>query len=321
LSSITPESDRFFDCTAPLLRQRALDLVDAAIATLHENGPDRDEAVHDVRRRLKELRAVAELLRTRLPHHGRSDRDLFRDAGRSLASARDSKAAVEAFDRLREHYVDEWTPRQFMKIRQALSQRATSGLEKQDADLLADALIDALIHALVMERRRVAAWPVDGMRQDELWEAIGRSYRRSRRAMSDARETKTPERMHRWRRRVKTHEHHTQLITRSGLAQLDERAKALHKLSRILGNHHDLVVIDQLLDESPEEFGAPAYVKRFRGFVARRMRKLEDDALSLGADLFEERTRIWEAQTRPMTRRGPKLAVRRDQVSATAHSA
>ena len=120
---------------------------------------------------------------------------------------------------------------------------------------------------------------------------------------------------------MKTHWYHTQLITRSALAQLDERAKALHKLSRILGNHHDLVVIDQLLEESPDEFGSPAYVKRFRGFVEHRMRKLEDDALSLGAELFEERTRIWEAQTRPTSRRGPKQAVRRDQASATAHSA
>lgn len=317
MSSAAPESDRFFDCTAPLLRQRALDLVDAAIATLHENSPDRDKAVHDVRRRLKELRAVAELLRNRLPHHGRSDRHLFRDAGRTLAAARDSKAAVEAFDRLREHYAEEWTPRQFMKIRVALSRRLASELGTQDAHVPVDALVDALIDALVVERRRVAAWPVDGMRQDELWDAIRRSYRRSRRAMSAAHDTKNPELLHRWRRRVKTHWYHAQLVTRAGLAQLDERAKALRKLSRILGNHHDLVVIDQLIEESPDEFGSPAYVKRFRGFVDRRMRKLEDDALSLGAELFEERTRAWEAQTRLTgPRRGPKQAVRREQASA-----
>jgi hypothetical protein len=316
---VTPESERFFDCTAPLLRQKALDLVDAAITTLHENGPDRDKAVHDVRRRLKELRAVAELLRNRLPRHGRSDRELFRDAGRSLASARDSKAAVEAFDRLREHYAGEWTPRQFLKIRGALSRRVASELGTQDAHMIVIALIDAL----VTERRRVAAWPVDGMRQDELWDAIRRSYRRSRRAMSAAIETKSPALFHRWRRRVKTHWYHTQLLTRSGLAQLDERSKGLRKLSRILGNHHDLAVIDQLLDESPEEFGSPAYVKRFRGFVTRRMRKLEDDAQSLGAELFEERTRSWEAQTRPTRRRGPKQAVRRigEASAATASSA
>lgn len=313
MSSITPESDRFFDCTAPLLRQRALDLVDAAIATLHENSPDRDKAVHDVRRRLKELRAVAELLRNRLPHHGRSDRQLFRDAGRTLASARDSKASVEAFDRLREHYAEEWTPRQFLKIRGVLSRRLTSDLGTQDAHMLVEVLVDALL----VERRRVAAWPVDGMRQDQLWDAIRRSYRRSRRAMSAAHETKSPELLHRWRRRVKTHWYHAQLVTRSGLAQLDERAKALRKLSRILGNHHDLVVIDQLLEKSPDEFGSPAYVKRFCGFVERRMRRLEDDALSLGSELFEERTRSWEANTRLSgPRRGPKQAVRRDQASA-----
>ena len=104
------------------LRRRALDRADESTEKVAALAGDDPRAVHDLRRRLKELRALTLILSDSLPARGKAERDFFRDAGRKLATARDSKAAVEAFDRLREHFKDEWGPRQFLKIRRALAE-------------------------------------------------------------------------------------------------------------------------------------------------------------------------------------------------------
>ncbi|HEX3580635.1 MAG TPA: CHAD domain-containing protein, partial [Thermoanaerobaculia bacterium] len=172
--------------------------------------------------------------------------------------------------------------------------------------------IQGLTDTLLAARRRVAAWPADGIKRDEVWSAFRRSYGAGRRAMSDALETNRPELLHEWRKRVKAHWHHSELVTDAGLARLEKYAKKLHKLSDVLGEHHDLVVLDQLLRQSPESFGSPIYIVRFLAFVARRLRDLEERAASDGAGLFAERPKMWEELLRAsMLRHGPKRAERR----------
>lgn len=303
-----------FDGTGRLLRQRALDLADAAIARLGDVSTDRDNVIHDVRKKLKELRAATELLRSHLPEHGRRDRTKFRDAGRLLSATRDAKASVEAFDHLREHFADEWRRGEFLKIRRALARRLPEAIDMQAIGRLMDTLLTA--------RRRIAAWPVDDVRQDEVWSAFRRGYRLARRAMAEALETNRPELLHEWRKRVKAHWHHAELATEVGVARLEKYAKKVHKLADILGDHHDLVVLDQLIRQSPESFGSPLYVVRFLDYVARRLRNREEHAAEAGRELFADRPKAWEVQARAtMLRHGPKRAERSPASRVTSASA
>jgi hypothetical protein len=127
------------------------------------------------------------------------------------------------------------------------------------------------------------------MHDEEIWSAFRQSYRRTRKAMADVLEDPKPALFHEWRKRVKTHWSQARLLD-------DDSAKKLHNLSTILGDHHDLAVIDQLLRLSPEAYGNPILVLRFLTLVAERMRDLETRAAVLGHDLF--------------SRRGPKRAER-----------
>lgn len=280
------------------LRRKALDLADETIRRLDGIASDGAKAVHDVRRSLKELRALASLLGAR-----RADRALFRDAGRRLSAARDAKAAVEAFDRLREGFASEWKPREFAKIRRALKERATTSV---------DAItIDELRSMLAVERGRIAAWTVDEMTRDELWSSIRGTRRRSRRAMNAAAEEPSPERFHDWRKRIKTLWHQSAFLASVGLADLDEDIDALHRLSRMLGEQHDLAIIDDLCRRTPEIFGTSRYVRRFRTFVARRLRELEATAEALGSEILADGGRKWEQRVRRervRQRIGPKRA-------------
>ncbi len=286
------------------LRRRALELLDDALSRLDRFQGDDPKIVHDLRRRFKELRALAHMAADALPHGGRRERALFRDAGRCFGAQRDAKATVEAFDRLREHFASEWTPRQFLKIRRAL---ATQIVLPPDPVALAN-----LRMQLADERSRIAGWPIDFMTVRDLRIAFARSYRSSRRAMRAALRDGTADKFHAWRRQAKTLWYQAQMAELLGMGAFESRIKALHKLSRVLGNHHDLVIIDDLCQRSPERFGSPRYVRRFRSFLVRRMRDLEKDAESIGDELFAQRPREWAGLEAARQRRiGPKRSASR----------
>lgn len=268
------------------LRRKALDAIDSLGTQPEVSDP---KSIHDARRRLKELRALAVLL-------GRGkDASLFRDAGRTLSRARDAKAAIEAFDRLRDRFSSEWTPRQFDKIRRALAARAQA--------------IGAIGPLRSVDRGRVAAWPVDEMHRDDLLRGLTKSYRRARRAMKRAIEHRTPATIHEWRKRVKMHWYHAQFLTMVSLGHFEARNESLRRLSRALGDHHDLILIDDICRHTPELFGSTRYARLFHTFVARALTELFGTAEEAGRELFREPTREWIAGVRdeePRLRIGPK---------------
>lgn len=275
---------------AQRLRRKALELADDAAVRLEKLQDDDPKEIHEIRRRFKELRAMV-----RLVGASRAEGQWFRNAGRRFAAQRDTKAAMEAFDRLRERFAVEWTPRQFLKIRRVLERPA------QPTDPL---IVSQMRAELAIERGRIAAWPVDSMQPDDLWQAVTRTYRNARRAMRAAMNEGTRERFHEWRRRTKVLWYQEQFIDFLGMADFEAPVKSLRKLQRILGDHHDLVVIDELCRQTPASFGSARYVRRFRGYLARRMRELEENAESTGGELFERRARDWAAGRR--RRIGPK---------------
>jgi len=92
---------------------------------------------------------------------------------------------------------------------------------------------------------------------------------------------------------------------------VDKRMDALRRLSRHLGQYHDLVIIDELSSKSPELLGSTRYVSEFRTFVARAQSELLAQAEAEGGKLFREPAREWIASVRarePRFRIGPKKA-------------
>ncbi|HKB80080.1 MAG TPA: CHAD domain-containing protein [Thermoanaerobaculia bacterium] len=281
------------------LRRRALDLADQVLAALARIDADA-EAVHDARRKLKELRALVRLVGDVLPRRGKPERGFFRDAGRLFAPQREAIAAVETFDSVRAHFTSEWKPREFLQIRRALVEHGGAAADP--------AAIERLRADLAVERGRIAAWPVDSMSSDDLWKGLERSYRRSRQAMRSALHDRTPQDFHRWRRRAKTLWHQEQFFAALGMGSFADSIKTLHKLGRSLGEHHDLALLDERCGTASDSFGSSRYVRRFRRFLHRRLRDLEERAESTGSDLFAARVRDWaRVSGSPLAKRvGPK---------------
>jgi len=273
------------------LRRVALALLDVAIAELD---------VHEARKRTKELRAIS-----RLVPRSKTLRAALRDVARRLSASRDADAMIESFDKLRKRFAEPWGKRRFGKIRRGLVARKTSA-EVPDAE------------ALRALRPAIEAWDAD-----DLFDGLSSGYRKARRAMRAAFAARTPEQFHEWRKRIKDHWYHTRLIESAWPPVLEPQAKALHDLSRLLGDHHDLVVLRTTLREHPSEFASTRLLRAFDAFVVLRLAEVEEEAGELGLRLLADKPDAWLRRIRTYwnvwrgsERKGPKRAAARATVLA-----
>lgn len=269
------------------VRRLARGQIDRALEGLDgggEAGPE--EVVHDARKRFKKVRALIRLARGGLGRK-RADREdvRFRDAGRPLSEARDAAALLQAFDRLVEWAGDRARPEAVGPFRAALVRRR----DEATRGLLADGGFAAgLGSALEEARRDVKRWD---MRGDD-WEALEGGlrwvYKRGQRAFRRALEDPTDENLHDWRKRVKDLWYALDLLAPIRPAAVDPRGEEASRLADILGDDHDLAVLDEILEDEARR-GLGDAVGAIRPLIRGRRSELRRDAYALGPAVYAER--------------------------------
>jgi CHAD domain-containing protein len=248
-----------------------------------EEGPVK--AVHEARKHLKKTRALLRLVRPALGKQAyRQENDALRDAGLALSGARDADVRVATARALAEHAAGRLPADVFDALRDALAAEA-AGPERVGADRFA-----AVIEALRATEPRVEAWPLDDADWDTVLAAATRAYARGREAFALARATPEPELLHAWRKRAKDLWYHQRLLAPAWPDVLGAQAEAAHELSELLGDDHDLAVLDQRLadDAAPLAPAVDAQRGELRALVAHRSGELRADAARLGRRLYAE---------------------------------
>jgi CHAD domain-containing protein len=194
-------------------------------------------AVHSVRKRLKRLRAVLRLFRGELGADFRPSNRLLRDGGRLLSEARDAHVAIETLDRIEERCGAELNSRErkaFGRLRGSLGEASRTDLGG------ARAKVAALLEPAA---EWPASWAFPRAGFGAMAPGLGRVYAAGRRAMAEAGATGSITALHEWRKRVKDHWHHTQLIGSPRHRGIRTRELRLHDLSDALGDLQDLRVL------------------------------------------------------------------------------
>src|SRR4030095_5185888 len=84
-------------------RKMAMKIIDVALRQLRKRRTP-GVAVHDARKKFKQLRGLLRLLRFELGEKiYRKQNRVFRDAGRPLSEVRDADVMIEAIDELQDH--------------------------------------------------------------------------------------------------------------------------------------------------------------------------------------------------------------------------
>ncbi|HVR39705.1 MAG TPA: CHAD domain-containing protein [Thermoanaerobaculia bacterium] len=215
------------------IRRIVTNRIDRAIEHLTDESSPLDERVHGARKRFKEIRAVLRLIRDPLGESFSAENLWYRDAGRELGAARDADAMLEAIDKLLDAADD--------KILKRALTRARRVLKTVPADL--EPRVARLLDSLPFAKLRIESWPD----LDDDFATIGgglrRTYRNGRRAMQTAIAIPTMEHLHEWRKRVKDHWYHSQLLEDVWPTMMKPHLEAMEQLSHALGDDHDLAVL------------------------------------------------------------------------------
>jgi CHAD domain-containing protein len=258
---------------------------EAALERLRENEAgegDAAAAVHGVRKDMKKLRTVLRLVRFELgKERYRWENSRFRDAARTLSEARDAEVKLETLEVLAEHEedlpgeaVDAWR-----KILDRDREAAANFAHDEEALAEARSLIESGLEG-------IHAWELEGDSWKLIEPAVIRTYRRGRRAMKKARARRRDGDLHEWRKRAKDLWYELRLLSCAWPGPLEATAEEAHRLTVLLGDHHDLAVLREDLRE--RNLGE-AETAALAAAIAHRQEELAAEAFSLGRRLYAER--------------------------------
>ena len=271
------------------VRRVARGQLDMSIERLEgDTDEDLGTAVHETRKSLKRLRAIARLARDELDDEAyRRENVAFRDAGRRLAGARDSQVLLETFDALTDRYPDEASRERFARFKRSLVGQHGAAQRR----LHESAAVGEVLGELREARARVAEWQLEREGIDALAPGFQRIYRRGRRAYRTAREAPSMENLHELRKRAKDLWYAAQIVRAAAPKKMKRVARRAHDLSNLIGEDHDLALLAERADERRDRFPDGTPGGELAALVERRRAELQREALDLGRRLFRKKPR------------------------------
>lgn len=239
------------------IRRIALEQIDKASSELSapQPGEDPHEAIHDVRKRFKKLRALVLLTRSGDTGFARTENARFRDAARALSGVRDRTALIEALDALAEHVPaglsEDATKAAFAALRgdlEAKRQTALAGESELGATIAATltTLSDSRDAAGMLAFHR----PVKNAPK-VLAAGFAATHGRARDALKQAMRSGAAEDLHELRKHVKYLSFHLQLLAPLWPEAFEPLRRTAVDTAEALGRDHDYAVLRaELLPEA-----------------------------------------------------------------------
>lgn len=272
------------------LRRLARSQLQAAIDELNVPFADHADAIHEARLHLKKLRSLVRLVREAAPAACKKENASLRDIARTLSTQRDRQAMIDALGKLVDHAEREWgeSGRHHDAMRGVQSRfRESLHQESDGADF--ERLVNQVAEQLRQAVGRIDDWTSEA-RDDRLVAAgFAASYRRGRKALCAALADPTAENLHEWRKQLKYHRYQLRLFQDAWPAILQAHYEELKRLSDLLGDDHDLVVLRQAIDSGQAAELEKDAIAELHRFIERRRCELQADAIPLGRLLFAEK--------------------------------
>ncbi|HEU4598359.1 MAG TPA: CHAD domain-containing protein [Solirubrobacterales bacterium] len=264
---------------------------DKALERLREGGEvDLADAIHGARKDMKKLRTVLRLVRDELPQGVYEEENRrYRDAGRALSASRDAEVKAQTLetlakcaDGLPEEAVEAW--RQIL----ARDREAANDVARDDPAFA------ATIELIEAGREGIERW-----KSKDDWRAIGRGlkrvYRRGRQARKAAEGEPSEANVHEWRKGAKDLRYAVELLEGAWDRPLEATAGEAHRLTDLLGDHHDLAVLRE--DLHRRRLGEQE-TRTLEEAIDARQRDLVAEALPLGQRLYAEGPKAFNRRLR-----------------------
>ena len=251
--------------------------LEAGAKSLQDDG-DPVEAIHDARKRIKKTRALLRLARPGLKkrEYRRRNRAL-RDTGRGMSANRDADVLAETVDLLAARFVGQYPKTFFSGVKRPLAAQARAVRRKADASAHAESL-----NGLAQDE-----WPLRQLDPDDLASSLQRTYARGRDAFATADRAPSVTALHEWRKRVKDLWYQERLLEDTWPGVMKAQAKEAKKLSKLLGEDHDLAVLAERVDDD-----------RLHTLIDARRAELLEQSRDLGRRIYAERPKAFARRAR-----------------------
>ncbi|HEX9170613.1 MAG TPA: CHAD domain-containing protein [Roseiarcus sp.] len=265
-------------CRGALVRS-----VSAAAAHFPGPGEEAPKRVHNVRKTLKEARAITRLFLRCLGEPARVTMTALSATRRQVGRARDLDVMALRLERLAP------PPEVAEPLTAAIAREREAALRARRG--LAARAPRSRLSAIA---RRLEGWDLSAVGRDDIVAAVARTYRQARRRGRRAFDGDDPAALHAFRARVVDLRHQLALIACAWPEALNALAEALDGLREALGDHHDLHVLAKFAAErgrlGPEALG------QLHERVSERQKKLGRRAEREFKRLFAETPEAFAAR-------------------------
>ena len=288
------------------IRRIAREEIDRAVGALNGAREGRLNGIHEARKRFKALRALLRLTAPRLGATFRRENRWYRDVARKLATAREAQASLETLDRLG----DAGSP----TLRREFEARYEALRREQLQD---EGGLEVLVADLARARERVARWPLAGNAFEVIEPGLRATYRQGRKGFRRALQGASATGLHEWRKDVKYHRHHLELLIHLWPEVMPGAAATARTLGNLLGDHHDLHELRAMISNSPGLAGSGNEREAVLAAARSRAWELEARAITTGRLVYAEKPGLfvarmqayWDARSTPISRPTSTLSI------------
>ncbi|HEV2318700.1 MAG TPA: CHAD domain-containing protein [Verrucomicrobiae bacterium] len=261
------------------VRRLCCERLDGALQMLDEG--HHFDAVHDVRKEIKKLRAVLRLARSGI---GETAYDKatgsLRAAADRLNAMRDAQVRLTALENLARRSNGRIPRQSLPKIQHTLRESCRTEEQKLGGTM------NSARQCLLRAREQLGKLKVKPNSWKGVAPGLTKIYRRGRKALALAQREPSPEHFHEWRKRVKDLSNQLQLVCPMRPGKLKPRMDQLDHLGDLLGDDHDLFMLGQFVGKNINQ---PRVKKPVQQVIADRQEKLRSEALELGGSFYTKK--------------------------------
>lgn len=246
-------------------------------------------AIHETRKCLKRLRALLRLVRPGLGDRVfRRENTRLRNIAQALSPARDVDILPAAAAKL-EGMLGGEKPPALDILRAVLSSHTVTALP-----LKSQSLKDAkdAVQGLHAKFKKL---PLKDADFSVVEQGLRDAARNARRTYAEAYVLQSDEAFHEWRKCVQLHWRHMQLLARAWPEMFEARIGTAKHLSQLLGDEHDLSVLEAFANNLPESKMPQPDRAAALGLIEARKVELRAAAAPLGLRLHAERPKAFAA--------------------------
>jgi CHAD domain-containing protein len=242
---------------------------------------DQAKLVHDTRKAIKRMRALARLLRDEIGeqefHRVNSQ---LRNTGRRLAASRDSAVRLSTLLRLIELHPKALALEGVQRL-QAQLEAACAQVEQPVCDR-------RVLRDVAEMRRELSLWNL--LEHDFQMPRLRRIYREGRLRYTRAkRKHASPRDLHDWRKRVKALYYALDMLGGTSTKGTRRITRRTERLGEALGEEHDLWMLSAYIEEHPRSLDPSGKSRAvLLKLISRRRKRLRERALADGALVYAD---------------------------------